>query len=111
MTQTPIVPSSGEPIGYAGNIPVMVSPTYQRFFGNLVGNPPPIVPVSLTASPFSFTASATGNVSIVGGTVSGMTLKRAKVTIPVTGSIIPMMNADVLTVSYSAAPTVSFIPS
>ena len=114
MTQRygdPIVPSSSEPIGSLNGQPVYVSPTYQRFFGNLVGNPQPIQTVSATGSPFSFTASQAGSVSISGGTISALRLTRGKLSVPVSGAMIPVMNGDMLTITYSGSPAIYFIPS
>ena len=104
---SPIVPSSAEPIGQGG---ILVTPVWLRFFNNLVGSPLPILPISLTASPFAYTAAARGFVTISGGTVSNVTLTRANTMIPVSGSTVPVMNGDIVTVAYSVAPTLSFVP-
>jgi hypothetical protein len=81
-----------------------------RFFNNLVGSAQPIVSVATTGSPFSYTASGRGFVTVTGGSVSGATLKRAGTTIDVSPSTIPVMNGDVVTLAYSVPPVVSFIP-
>jgi hypothetical protein len=80
-----------------------------RFFNNLVGSAQPIVSIATTGSPFSYTASGRGFVTVT-GTVSGATLKRASTTIDVSPSTIPVMNGDVVTLTYSVPPVVSFIP-
>lgn len=103
-----IIPSSAEPIGQGG---VLVTPVWLRFFNNLVGTSQPILSVTPTASPFAYTATAKGYLSISGGTISGITLLRSRVTIPVSGSLIPVQNTDVVTLTYSVSPTLSFIPS
>lgn len=102
-----IVPSSAEPIVMNGTY---VTPVWLRFFNNLVGSSLPIVPIAATGSPFSYTASARGSVAISSGTVSGITLKRASATIQVSPTTIPVMNGDIVTVTYSVAPVMSFIP-
>jgi hypothetical protein len=76
-------------------------------FGSQPGAPVPVTP---TGSPFSYTASGPGSLSISGGTVSARTLTRGGVTAPIGASLIPMVNNDVATVTYSVAPTVYFIP-
>jgi hypothetical protein len=75
------------------------------------GPPGPIVPVVLGPSPATFTASAAGSLAISGGTVSARTLTRSGVTVPIGASMIPMANNDVATITYSVAPTASFIPA
>jgi hypothetical protein len=65
--------------------------------------------VTPTASPFSYLASGAGTLQITGGTVSARTLTRGGVTVSVSGSV-PVVNNDVVTVTYSVAPTLSFIP-
>lgn len=103
-----IIPSSTEPIGQGG---VLVTPVWLRFFNNLVGTSQPILSVAPAGSPFAYTATAKGFLSISGGTVSGIALLRARVTIQISGSMIPVQNGDVVTLTYSVAPILSFIPS
>jgi len=71
------------------------------------GAPVPVVP---TGSPFTYKASGSGSLSINGGTVSARTLTRGGVSVPMGSSLIPMVNNDVATVTYSAAPTIYFVP-
>jgi hypothetical protein len=73
--------------------------------------PGPITPVVPGASPFTYTASGPGFLSISGGTVSAMTLTRGGVTAAIGASLIPMANKDFATITFSAAPTISFIPA
>jgi hypothetical protein len=70
--------------------------------------------VSITpgASPYAWTSPAIGNLVISGGTVSAVTLTHAAgtpVAIPTAG-IVPVMTGDVVTVTYTGAPTMTFIP-
>lgn len=71
----------------------------------------PIAAVALGLSPFSYTADTIGHLSVIGGTVSARTLTRGNVTINLgTAQLIPMAAGDVVTITYSVAPTISFIP-
>ncbi|MGS0981013.1 hypothetical protein [Burkholderia glumae] len=72
-----------------------------------------IVAVTVGASPFAYTAPAAGTVLIVGGTVSAVTLKRgtaSAVSVGATAGSVPVSAGDIVTVTYSAAPTMSFVP-
>ena len=72
------------------------------------------VAVTPGASPFAYTAATYGNLVIQGGTVSAITLTRpggAAVTLGVTAGMFPVQANDVVTVTYSVAPTMTFIPT
>lgn len=71
----------------------------------------PIVPVTVGASPYAYTVTTGGTLAISGGTVSGVTLTRSGTTVPVAMGNVPVRNGDVVTITYSATPTVSFIPA
>jgi hypothetical protein len=89
------------------------TPSWFEFFARLTTQPPPIVGVALTGSPFTYTASTDGNLAVSGGTVSSITLSRAAMTnVPtgVTSGIIPLSQGDSVTITYSVAPTINFIP-
>jgi hypothetical protein len=71
------------------------------------------VTVAVGASPFAYTAPAIGSVIISGGTVSAITLTHAggtPVNIGVVAGVIPVLASDVVTVTYTVAPTMTFIP-
>jgi len=71
------------------------------------------ITISVGGSPFAYTVPAYGNVVVQGGTVSAITLTRpggAAVNIGVTAGIIPVQTGDIVTVTYSVAPTMTFIP-
>ena len=66
------------------------------------------VAITAGASPFAYTATFAGSVAISAGTVSAVTLTRAAVVVwSVTASneIIPVRAGDVVTVTYTVAPT------
>lgn len=77
------------------------------------GSSAAIASITVGASPFAYTAPAAGSVLIVGGTVSAVTLKRgapAAVSVGATAGSVPVSAGDIVTVTYSAAPTMSFVP-
>jgi hypothetical protein len=73
----------------------------------------PVATVTLSASPFGYTAPFSGAVSVTGGTVSSITVGRQGTTVATgqTSGIFPLSRLDVLTVTYSAAPTMVFLPT
>lgn len=104
------VPSSATPV-IDPKTGQMTTP-WRQFFARLTQLPPPVQLQTPGASPWDFTASVTGNLLIVGGTVSAVVLARGRDTVS-TGLIagfFPMSQQDVLTITYSVAPTAYFIP-
>lgn len=77
------------------------------------GSTAPVVSVVPTGSPFSYTAPAYGTLNIAGGTVSQVAVKRNGVTTNLGGIVghFLMSKGDTYVVTYSAAPTLSFIPN
>jgi hypothetical protein len=105
----PTVPNSNQPfVDTAGKI----TQVWQLFLNALVGPVGPIITVAVGASPFAYKANANGSVAIVGGTISAVTLTRAGVVVALgTTRLVTVAQGDVVTVTYSAAPTMNFIPS
>jgi hypothetical protein len=69
--------------------------------------------ITPTGSPFAYTAPANGSLIINGGTVSAITLTRpgdTAVTLGQTGGLVSVQAGDVVTVTYSVAPTMTFLP-
>ncbi|HUN00399.1 MAG TPA: hypothetical protein PLI96_07945 [Halothiobacillus sp.] len=81
-------------------------------FTNINGSRLAASSVTVTASPFAYTASQLGTVYVSGGTVSAITLTRRGVIIPtgVTSGAIGVATGDIVTITYSAAPTVNYVP-
>jgi len=105
---TAIVPNSNQPLvdknGY-------ITQVWQRFLGSLLGSPEAIAPVAVSASPSTFTAAGRGSVAISGGTLTNVTLNRSGTTVSLgTSRAITVANGDVVTVTYTVAPTINFIP-
>ncbi|KVD81920.1 hypothetical protein WS62_23475 [Burkholderia sp. ABCPW 14] len=72
-----------------------------------------IAALTVGASPFAYTAQAAGTVVISGGTVSAVTLKRgspAAISVGETAGVVPVSAGDIVTVTYTVAPTMDFVP-
>lgn len=73
----------------------------------------PAAVVTVTASPFTFTAPANGTLSVAGGTVSAIALIRQGVTVAtgLIAGLIPTSRLDQVQITYTGAPTAVFLPS
>ena len=69
--------------------------------------------ITYTGSPFAYTASVRGVYTLFAGTISAITLKRGATTasLNTTVSTIDVAAGDIVTVTYSVAPTSTFFPS
>ena len=69
--------------------------------------------VTVGASPFSFAASYQGNLLVEGGTVSAIDLVRGTTIIStgMTSGFIPVSRNDIVIITYTVLPNVTFIPS
>ena len=91
----------------------MVSLAWWQFFNLLA----PVTPlkesaITVTASPFSYTSHGNGYVLVTGGTVSAISLTRVSAhATGLTAGFIPVGNKDMVTVTYSVLPTMTFIPT
>ncbi len=72
----------------------------------------PIQVITPTGSPFTYTATAEGNLSVQGGTVTIVQFTRGSTIIPLglTSALIPMIIGDKVTITYLTAPSIYFIP-
>ena len=72
----------------------------------------PIQSVSPSGSPYTYTATQPGSLSVQGGTVSLASYARAGVSLSLglTAGLIPMTTGDKVTITYAVAPTLNFIP-
>ena len=100
------------------NVPLVsedqsVESIWSQFFTALVSSAAPIDTVVLPVSPALFVATFPGNLLIANGTVSALSLTRARVTVPLpmTSGFIPLAQGDELTVTYSILPDAYFIPN
>lgn len=83
-----------------------------QFLQSLAQQPTAITDAPLSASPSTFQAPQNGQLAISGGTISGISLIRGRVTIalPPTTPLIGLALNDQVTITYSAAPVLFFIP-
>lgn len=72
----------------------------------------PVKVITVAASPFTYTAPFTGNVAITGGTVSAISIIRQGTTVAtgLTAGLMTLSRADQVQVTYSALPTMTFLP-
>lgn len=82
------------------------------FLNELVKPPGPASSVTVTGSPFTYDASTRGTLVVTGGTVSAIQLNRQGETYSfgVTSGLVPVGAEDAITITYTVAPTVTFIP-
>ena len=72
----------------------------------------PIAPIAVGASPFVYESFTIGSVFVTGGAVSGIVLGRGDVLLACPSDVfIPVAANDTVTVTYSVAPTMTFVPS
>jgi len=67
------------------------------------------VAITVGASPFAYTATYGGSVAVGGGTVTGMTLTRNSVVVwstTLANDMVPVRAGDIVTVTYTTAPTI-----
>jgi hypothetical protein len=89
----------------------MLTP-WNSFFQQFTQAPAQAIAVTVGASPFAYTATESGSLVITGGTISAIHLIRGSDDMNVTGSkIVPMFINDIVRVTYSVLPTLTFLPS
>ena len=99
------------------NVPVLAQGTnffayaWLTYLQGLSSQPGAPQTITIGASPLSFTAAGSGSLAVNGGTVSAKTLTRGGTTVSISANMIPVANNDVVTVTYSAAPSLVFIPN
>ena len=73
----------------------------------------PAASITVGASPFTYTAPAAGQVAVTGGTVSAIALIRQGTTVAtgLTVGMFPVARLDQIKVTYTVAPTMTFLPS
>lgn len=76
--------------------------------------PAAVMPVTVTASPFTYSPTVKGSVIVNGGTVSQIQFSRDGATFYTTGQTAGMFAlnaADRLVVTYTVLPTITFVPN
>lgn len=85
------------------------------FFQQFSQSPSPILDIIVGLSPYAYTVKEPGSIYLANGTVTGITLIRGKhAPLPLdttSGILIPVCIGDIITVSYSVLPTISFLPN
>lgn len=87
---------------------------WNSYLQQFTQQPPSVVSITVSGSPFSYTAREPGNIAITNGTISNIRLSRGIVDIDFgagTDKIIPAGINDIITITYSVLPTVRFLPS
>lgn len=116
MTQLNNLPTFQTPLtADAGGKRITGKDWYFFFAGLFQGLPPALpMPITVGASPFTYSPSVKGNVFVSGGTVSQIQFSRDGTNIYPTGAIAGpfQINAnDRLIVTYTVIPTMTFIPT
>ena len=93
-----------------------ISKDWYFFFAGLFRGLAPgnVTDVTLTGSPFTFTAPAKGFVVVTGGTVSSVEFSRDNTTfypMGATSGSFTLGAADLLRVTYTVPPTMVFVPT
>jgi len=73
----------------------------------------PFAAITVTGSPFIYTAPTNGCVVISAGTVSAVAIARqgTSVAAGITAGIIPVSRSDKVTITYTVLPTATFLPT
>jgi hypothetical protein len=102
-------PTYETPLAVKGNTH---SAWYRWFTGIAKGTPPSAeAMLTLGASPYAYTAPSKGFVIIRGGTVTAVQFTRSVTTLTgQTQGVFPLSQGDVLTITYSVLPTVTWVP-
>lgn len=103
------LPTYTEPVDEKGNMRA----SWRRWFAATDNGTPPAAEVSITvgASPFAYQATQAGFVIVSGGTVSVISITRTGTyTTGQTAGVFPLSLADILTVTWSGKPTMTFFP-
>ena len=111
MALNPNAPSWGVPA--VDPATGLLSQPWHGYLAQLAGAPGPILAVTPGPSPFAFKAPSGGTLAVTGGTVSAITLARARVSgvnVGFTSGSVSVAANDVVTITYSVAPTINFVP-
>jgi hypothetical protein len=104
------VPTYQQPISQGSN----THSEWWRWFQDTENGRPPTaeISVSLTASPMTYTAPRKGNVIVTGGSVSAIHFTRSGTySTGQTSGVFNLSQGDMLTVTYTGTPTITFVPT
>lgn len=91
----------------------LINQQWFLYLSSLSALPPAIAAVSPTGSPFEYQASQLGTAYVIGGTVSQIRILRGVDTFDtgVTSGAILLAQGDILEVTYTVAPAITFVPA
>ena len=102
--------------GFTDKLPVRLTDLLREFaraINDLVSRtdtPLSVTAVTVTASPFTYTATADGFLSIRGGVVTGLAYVRQGVSTTLgSAAVVPVKKGDAVVITYTTAPTVVLI--
>jgi hypothetical protein len=116
MTQLNSLPNYPTPLQTQSEQGPFTSKDWYFFWAGLFQGLAPAIEkaVPLTGSPFTYAAAAKGSFIVSGGTVSLIQFSRDGVTfynVGQTSGMFTLSAADRLKITYSVAPTVTFVPT
>lgn len=116
MTQLNSLPNFPTPLEVQTSQGPVTGKDWYRFWAGLFQGLAPGLEsgVTLSGSPFTYTAAAKGSVIVSGGTVSLIQFTRNGTTLYNTGQTSGMFTlnaADRLIITYTVAPTVTYVPT
>lgn len=85
---------------------------WNNFLQQFSQPPQPFITLTVSGSPFQYVGKEPGHIFITGGTITGLTLSRGvdALALATTMRIIPIEISDLVTVTYSVLPVVTFVP-
>ena len=107
------MPQYPEPLGSGGN----TSANWYRFWAGLFRGLPPenVSPVTVGVSPYVYSAPRRGSLIVSGGTVSAIELSRdggdTYYDVGTQAGMFALSASDLLRITYTGVPTVTFVPS
>ena len=106
---TIIVPNLNRPLVNKDGL-VTKQSEWVAFFSQFVTAPNVVVDIA-GVSPLSYIVKEPGSVYVNGGTVSSIIFSRGTTNLDVTGQkLIPVEIKDIVTVTFTVAPTIQFVP-
>jgi hypothetical protein len=110
MAEFRILPTFTRPVLEKGG---STSTPWYRFLQSLHSGAPASAegPITVGGSPFAYSAPTAGAVLVSGGTVTAIQITRSSVTLTgLTSGLFPLAQGDILTVTYSGLPTMTWYP-
>lgn len=108
-----LIPTEGDPVPSIQDVRNALILAQDVLLQDPIPRAPPVQSVTVGSSPFTYTAYSDGIAVITGGTVSSVSYSRqgTSVATGLMDSIFPLRRADQLVVTYTLAPTMTFMPN